>query len=111
MFTVWWINRSFLTSTHCGITNGNAASVVVYWNYITSECGRFPYGDLNQFTSGATFITSTSASDLTLLRLNSNPDPAYAVTFAGWDNSPFAHTISSGVAIHHPMFDERKNIF
>ena len=28
----------FITARHCGITSGNAASVVAYWNYFNSTC-------------------------------------------------------------------------
>jgi len=28
----------FMTANHCGITSGNAASLVVYWNYQNSTC-------------------------------------------------------------------------
>jgi len=101
----------FLTAKHCGITSNNAASIVVYWNFEKKKCGGRRNGKLNQYTSGAKFLSAYSASDVTLLQLNSVPDPTYEVNFAGWDNSPNAYTISPGVAIHHPRGDEKSISF
>ncbi len=50
--------------------------------------------------SGATLLTSSPASDYTLLRLNSKPPASYQPYYAGWnaDDLPSDHV--SGV--HHP---------
>lgn len=66
---------------------------------------------MNQFTSGAVLLASSDTTDATLLRLNNSPDPAFNVTFAGWDNSPTAHQVSPGVCIHHPNGDEKRISF
>jgi lysyl endopeptidase len=95
----------FMTANHCGIGSGNAASLVTYWNYETSVCNGSPNGQLNQFNTGAFFRSSYSPSDFTLVELDSDPNPAFEITFAGWDrsgaNSPGA------IAIHQPSTDEK----
>lgn len=99
----------FMTANHCGITSGNAASLVTYWNYQTSTCGGTPNGSLSQFNTGSTFRASSSTSDFTLVQLSSNPNAAWGVTYAGWDRSNAAP--SSAVCIHHPSTDEKRISF
>merc|ERR1740116_264222 len=103
----------FLTANHCGVSsNSQAASVVTYWNFETSTCGRDPPdGDLDDsLTGGATVVASRSTSDVNLLLLNNSPPPEYGVTFAGWDNTPEDYTLP-GVCIHHPNGDEKRISF
>ncbi len=99
----------FLTANHCGIGSGNAASLVVYWNFETSSCGGNPNGQLTDFQTGAFFRASYSTSDVTLLELDSNPDSAWGVTYAGWDRS--GSNASAAIAIHHPSGDEKRISF
>ncbi len=95
----------FMTANHCGIGSGNAASLVVFWNYETSTCGGSPNGQLNQFQTGSTHLASRSASDFTLLQLDDDPDTAWGVTFAGWDRT--GADAPGAIAIHHPNTDEK----
>lgn len=107
----------FLTANHCSVNSGNSASVVVYWNFQNSTCrpvgsgssGGPGNGSLTQFTTGSAWRASSSASDFTLLQLNSPPDPAWQISFAGWDASGANGT--SAVAIHHPNTDEKRISF
>jgi hypothetical protein len=99
----------FMTAKHCGITSGNAASLVAYWNYETSVCGGQPNGQLNQFQTGSFFRAASTPSDFTLVELDSAPNPAWGVTFAGWDHSGADAT--SAVGIHHPNTDEKRISF
>lgn len=107
----------FLTADHCGITSGNAASLVTYWNYENSTCrtpgssssGSAGDGTLSQFNSGAIFRASYSASDMTLLELDDPFDPAHNVYLAGWNASTTLAT--SAVAIHHPAVEEKRISF
>ena len=99
----------FLTAYHCGITSGNAASLVVYWNFQSPTCGAQSGGLLNQFQTGSTFLAGASTSDFTLVRMDDPVDPAHEVSFAGWDNRPVDPT--SAVAIHHPNTDEKSISF
>jgi subtilisin-like proprotein convertase family protein len=107
----------FMTANHCGINSGNAASLVVYWNYENSWCrpvnsgasGGPGDGQLNQFNTGSFFRASYSSSDFTLVELDSDPDPSFQVAFAGWDNTSADAT--SAVAIHHPNTDEKRISF
>jgi hypothetical protein len=99
----------FMTANHCGVTAGNAPSLVAFWNYETTPCGGTPNGQLNQFNTGAFWRSSSSPSDFTLVELDSAPNPAWGVTFAGWDRSGADAT--SAVAIHHPSTDEKRISF
>jgi hypothetical protein len=99
----------FMTANHCGINVGNAASLVVYWNYETSTCGGTPDGQLNEYQTGSYFRASYSPSDFTLVQLDEDPDPTWEITFAGWDRSGTDAT--SAVGIHHPGTDEKRISF
>ncbi|MGB2984810.1 MAG: proprotein convertase P-domain-containing protein, partial [Phycisphaerae bacterium] len=107
----------FMTANHCGINSGNAASLVVYWNYENSTCrppgspasGGPGDGSLAQFQTGSYFRASYSSSDFTLVELDDDPDPQWDVVFAGWDRSSGDST--SAVAIHHPNCDEKRISF
>jgi hypothetical protein len=99
----------FMTAYHCGISSGNAASLVAYWNYQTSTCGGSPDGQLTDFQSGSFFRSRYSPSDFVLVLLDEDPDPAWGITFAGWDRS--GADANSAVAIHHPSVDEKRISF
>jgi lysyl endopeptidase len=107
----------FMTANHCGINSGNAASLVVYWNYENSWCrppgspasGGPGDGTLNQFQTGSYFRASYSSSDFTLVRLDDDPDDAWNLYWAGWDRS--AADATSAVGIHHPNTDEKRISF
>jgi hypothetical protein len=98
----------FLTANHCGISSGAAPSLVCYWNYENTTCGG-NNAPLNQFTIGATWRASWSTSDFTLVELNGTPNPAWGVTYAGWNRGSGTH--GSAVAIHHPSGDAKKISF
>ncbi len=109
----------FMTANHCGVNSGNAASLVVFWNYQNSWCrpigsaasGSAGDGSLGTFSTGSTFRASSSASDFTLVQLVANPDPAWGVTYAGWDRTPGEYNPPSGACIHHPSTDEKRIAF
>ena len=99
----------FMTANHCGISAGNAASLVVYWNFQSPTCGAQSGGSLAQFQSGAVFLASSSTSDFTLVRLDDPVNPAHQVSYAGWEKSSADPT--SATAIHHPNTDEKSISF
>lgn len=99
----------FMTANHCGIGAGNAASLVVYWNYQSPTCGQQNGGSLAQNQTGSFFRAAQSASDFTLVELDSPPDPAWNVAYAGWDRSGVDPP--GAVAIHHPNTDEKSISF
>jgi V8-like Glu-specific endopeptidase len=99
----------FMTAYHCGIRSTNASSLVVYWNYRTSECGGTPDGSLSDSQTGSYFRAQYSPSDVTLVELDSDPDPAWGITFAGWDRT--GNNATTAVAIHHPSCDEKRISF
>jgi hypothetical protein len=96
----------FMTANHCGITAGNAASLVVYWNYENSVCRGEPGGSgvgdgvLNQFQAGSTFRAASTPSDFTLVELSQRPKAAFKVFYAGWDHSGANATTTA--CVHHP---------
>ena len=93
----------FLTANHCGINPNNAASVVVYWNYQSTNCGTHGPGSLTQNQSGATFRAGKFDVDFTLIELDEMPEPQFAVYYSGWDRSGAAP--AGAVGIHHPQCD------
>lgn len=104
----------FLTANHCEVSTGNAASVVVYWNYQNSECrqpdtvesGNDGDGTFDQFTSGSTFLAGYAPSDFTLLLLDEEVSPDFSPFYAGWN---VGRTLpSSSVCIHHPNVEEKR---
>ncbi|MFH0946935.1 MAG: trypsin-like peptidase domain-containing protein, partial [Planctomycetota bacterium] len=100
----------FMTANHCGISSGNAASLVVYWNYETSICGGTPNGSLSDVqVGGSYFRAGYSNSDFTLVELVNDPQSSWEVSFSGWDRS--AANASTAVAIHHPNCDEKRISF
>ena len=99
----------FLTANHCGIDAGNAASLVVYWNFQSPACGQQGGGSLSDFQTGSTFLAASATSDFTLVLMDDPADPAHEVSFAGWDNSGADAT--SATAIHHPSTDEKSISF
>jgi len=99
----------FMTAKHCRITSSNAASLVVYWNYQSSKCGGRRDGAKKEFNTGSQFLSGSSKSDFTLVKLNKAPKPSWNVNFAGWDRSGV--DASSATAIHHPATDEKSISF
>ncbi|MBK9471481.1 MAG: choice-of-anchor J domain-containing protein [bacterium] len=99
----------FLTANHCGINTGNAASLVVYWNFQSPTCGAQSGGSLTQFQTGSVFLAASSTSDFTLVRMDDPVDPAHEVSFAGWNKS--TADFPSVTAIHHPNTDEKSISF
>lgn len=99
----------FMTAYHCGINSGNAASLVVYWNFESPVCGMQGGGSLAQNQTGSFWRAGYSTSDFTLVELDSPPNPAHRVTFAGWNRSGAEAT--TAVAIHHPNTDEKSISF
>jgi V8-like Glu-specific endopeptidase len=100
----------FMTANHCGITSSNAASLVVYWNFESPVCGQQGGGSLSQNQTGSFWRAgSSSYADFTLVELDSAPNPAHHVTFAGWNKGGAEAT--TAVAIHHPNTDEKSISF
>ena len=97
-----------LTANHCGVTTGNAASLVAYFNVRNSVC-RVPgstasgeHGDASfaTFLSGAQLLAQNdpaaaqtndvSGNDFALARFNSAPPASANVFFTGWDRRNLA---------------------
>jgi lysyl endopeptidase len=105
----------FMTANHCGIASGNAASLVVFWNYQNSTCRGEPGGagsgdgTLTEFNTGSSFRAGFSGSDMTLVQLSNSPNPQWNVSWAGWDRT--GANPPSGACIHHPNTDEKRISF
>lgn len=107
----------FLTARHCGVNQSAAPTMVVYWNYANSFCrapgsaasGQAGNGSLTQFNSGSKWRASYLPTDFTLLELDDDPDPAFELTWAGWDATGADAT--SAVGIHHPNTEEKRISF
>ena len=99
----------FMTANHCGISSSNAASLVVYWNFESPNCGQQGGGSLAQNQTGSFFRASYSTSDFTLVELDSDPDPSFGITFAGWDHG--GANATTAIGIHHPNTDEKSISF
>ena len=99
----------FLTADHCEITAGNAASVVVYWNFESPTCGQHGGGSLAENQNGATFRAGRADVDFTLIELDEVPDSSFNVYYSGWDRANIASI--GAVGIHHPAGDEKSISF
>ena len=107
----------FMTANHCGVSSSSAPSLVTYWNYQNSYCrvpgsgdsGGSGDGQLNQFNTGATHLTSGSFSDYTLVVMNNSPDDAWEVSYCGWDAT--GDDSLQGIGIHQPNTDEKRISF
>ncbi|MCP4573938.1 MAG: T9SS type A sorting domain-containing protein [bacterium] len=99
----------FQTANHCGITDLNAASLVVYWNFQSPACGDQAGGPLTDFQTGAVRRANSSLTDFTLLELDDAPDPAHQVSWAGWNRA--TGDFASAVSVHHPSADEKSISF
>lgn len=105
----------FITAAHCGVTTGNAATVVAYWNYENSTCrgepggGGVGDGSLSQFMSGSFHRAGYSGSDVTLVELDDRPPSAFKLFWAGWDATGINST--STIAVHHPSLHTKRISF
>lgn len=105
----------FLTAHHCNMgTADAAASIVVYWNYENSTCrtpgsaesGADGDGSLAENQTGAVVRATYAGSDFTLLELDDPADPAFNLSWSGWDRRDIAPSGATG--IHHPRVAEKR---
>jgi len=96
----------FLTAAHCGATEANAESMVVYWNMDSPVCGDHSGGTFDQYQLGATLLATRSDVDIALLELDDQPNLEWGVYWAGWDRTA---TIPAGstACIHQPNGGEK----
>lgn len=93
--------RYFLTANHCVSTAAEAASLEVGWDATDSFCGANDAASRIKTTNGAVLLTTSAASDVTLLRLTSVPPGRWNM---GWDpNPPATGTVLRRIS--HPGAD------
>jgi subtilisin-like proprotein convertase family protein len=108
----------FMTANHCGVNNGNAASLVTYWNFFNSTCrepgsgasGGNGDGSLADFNTGSIFRASYAPSDMTLVELDDPVSETADAFFAGW-SAEFEMPQDTIIAVHHPSTDEKRISF
>ncbi len=99
----------FLTAHHCISAASEAQSIVVYWNYQSTQCGTNAapsqgyYGDDQH---GGTLRATRADVDFTLLELAGTPATDWDLHYAGWDAGGAAP--SGTIGIHHPSGDVKK---
>ena len=99
----------FLSAAHCVSHASEAQSMVVYWNYQSTQCGSLSApsgGFFNDDQHGATLRAFRADADFSLVEMSTAPDPAWNLHYAGWDASNVAP--SGTVGIHHPLGDAKK---
>ena len=99
----------FLTAHHCVSIASEAQSMVVYWNYQSTQCGGIaapPGGFFADDQHGANLRATRADSDFTLVELSGTPDTDWDLYYAGWDAS--GTVPGSTIGIHHPSGDMKK---
>lgn len=97
----------FLTANHCISDNKTAKTLVTKFNYEYKDCADHSDSPLELSLSGATFQTTHSGSDVTLLLLDEVPKPNYQPYYAGW-NAASDDFVISGSGVHHPEGKPKK---
>jgi len=98
-----------LTAAHCISSAAEASSMVVYWNYQSTQCSVSspPAGGyFNDDQHGTVLRATRDDADFTLVQLTQAPDASWQVYYAGWDAS--GTTPAATVGIHHPSGDVKK---
>ena len=108
----------FMTADHCGVTSGNAASLVASWNYQNSFCrqpnspqsGNNGDGNTNDFNTGSIYRAGWEDTDFTLVELDDELSSTANGFFAGWSrvDTPPQDTL---ICIHHPNTEEKRISF
>lgn len=104
----------FVTAHHCGVTEENAASVVVMWSYESSFCRDDPEELVEELTirpsrnfqTGATLRATYEPTDVVLIELDDVPEKDWNVHYAGWDRS--VEEPEGVTVIHHPNTDMKR---
>ncbi|MCB0642984.1 MAG: proprotein convertase P-domain-containing protein, partial [Phaeodactylibacter sp.] len=108
----------FMSANHCGITSGNAPTMLVYWNYQNNQCrqpntpasGQPGNGSLATFNSGAIFRAAYASSDFALVELDDPVNPEANAYFAGW-NAAEQTPADTLICVHHPNNQEKRISF
>ena len=93
----------FLSANHCINTQATATSLATYWFWRSTACNSGTRGPAVQLQGGATLLYSSTATDVSFMRLNATP-PAGA-TYAGWIAGAPLATNAAVTGLHHPTGD------
>ncbi|MEO7430443.1 MAG: hypothetical protein ABIR62_00050 [Dokdonella sp.] len=99
----------FLSAAHCVDSAAEAASMVIYFNYQSTQCSALSApsgGFFNDDLHGASLRATRADVDFSLVELTQTPDSSWHPYFAGWDASGVSP--SGTVGIHHPSGDAKK---
>lgn len=107
----------FMTADHCGMSAGNAPSLVTYWNFENTTCrqpnsaesGGNGDGPLDDFNTGSIMRATWTPSDFTIVELDDPVNPSAEAYRAGWNAEETIAT--SAIAVHHPSNDEKRISF
>lgn len=93
-----------LTANHCISTQSEAASLEAFWDYRTNACnGSIPALSSVPRTQGATLLSTSANTDVSLLKLSSTPADR---SFLGWDANASALVTGAHLyRISHPAPD------
>ena len=99
----------FLTANHCISDQTTANSLQAYWFYHSTACNSgVLYTGVQVTGSGASLLYHADTTDVSFLRLNSQPP--LGVTFSGWSaNASVIGDASTG--LHNPQGDLQKISF
>ncbi len=102
-------HHRFLTAAHCVDSASEASTMMVYWNYRSTQCNQLtapPGGWFNDNQNGATLRAMRADTDLSLVELRQAPLPEWQLYYAGWDAGSSAPPGTIG--LHHPAGDVLK---
>lgn len=103
----------FISANHCGTSPGGWV-FRFRWESPAAQAdcataANSVNGPTNMNVNGGTLRASWAGSDFTLTELNTAPNPAWGVYYAGWDRSDIPSP--NGTGIHHPSGDIKKISF
>ncbi|MDO8629913.1 MAG: serine protease, partial [Phycisphaerales bacterium] len=91
----------FLTANHCISSQATASTLTAYWFYQSLTCGGSVPGLATlPKSNGATLLATSSQSDFTFMRLNTDPEDGQG--FAAWTTTVPSANGAIVRGIHHP---------
>ena len=95
-----------LTANHCVSTEDMAQNTTFVFGYEKAYCNESNPSFIPSGISGSNLVATKRELDFTLLELSGNVTDVHHPYYAGWNTSPAAPLIATG--IHHPQGDAKK---